>query len=243
MLRNLRVLFLLLFCCSSFLCSFAQTENVKRGLPNLPTFDEQRLRYGFLLGINMADFRVTNSGARTAENNYNARYAEVNSIVPGLNVGVVANLRLAKRLDLRFSPGINFAQRNVSFIDEKGKLDENSPLQIKSTYLEFPFLLKYSAHRINNFKPFLVGGTCIRYDLAKNRKDGILLNSVDYCLEFGAGFDSYMNYFRLTTEFRMSIGMGNIINKKGTADVENFYYTQAIDRLTSRIFLMTFYFQ
>lgn len=214
----------------------------KPGAPNLPAFDEKRVRFGFLIGLNFADFRVVNSGARTVENKYNARYAEVLSVTPGLNVGMIANLRLAKRWDLRFSPGINFAQRDLSYIDEQGKVEEK-PLEIKSTYLEFPLLFKYSARRIQNFKPFLVAGVAVRYDLAKNKKDGILLNGLDSYLEFGGGFDSYMNLFRLSTEARISIGMRNIIDKNGSVDPEYIYYTQAIDRLTSRIFLVTFYFQ
>ena len=218
----------------------AQKE--KRGLLNLPTFDEKPLRFGFLIGLNSSDFKVVNSGARTAENGYNARYGEVLSLTPGLNVGVVANLRLSKRFDFRFSPGINFSQRDISFIDEKGVV-EPMPLQIKSTYLEFPFLFKYSGQRMTNFKPFLVGGFCVRYDLAKNKKDGILLNSLDGYFEFGAGFDSYMNYFRLSTEFRISIGVRNMLDTNGSVDPEYMYYTQAIDKLTSRIFLLTFYFQ
>lgn len=236
----MRALFLFIVFCTLTHSTFSQDEG--RGGPNLPTFDQKPLRFGFLIGLNISDFRVVNSGARTAQNNYNARYAEVNSAFPGLNVGVVANLRLATRLDFRFSPGINFSQRDLSIIDEHGVVEEH-PLQIKSTYLEFPMLFKYSAHRMNNFKPFLVAGGCIRYDLAKNRNDGILLQGLDPYVEFGAGFDSYMNYFRLTTEFRMSIGLRNILNTSGSVDPEKIYYTQAIDRLTSRIFLLTFYFQ
>ena len=38
-------------------------------------------------------------------------------------------------------------------------------------------------------------------------------------------------------------GMRNIIDKNGSIEPEAIYYTQAIDRLTSRIFLITFYFQ
>lgn len=235
-----RVVFTLLL---GFICSLALfSQEERKGVPNLRTFDDRLLRWGFLVGFNAGDFKVVNSGARTPENNQNARYADVLSTVPGLNVGVVANLRLMNSLDLRFSPGINFSQRNLSYIDEKGVVEEK-PLQIKSTYLEFPLLVKYSSQRIHNFKPFLVAGPCVRYDLAKNKRDGVLLQGLDAYIEFGGGFDSYMNYFRLTTEFRMSVGLRNIIDKNGSIDPEYIYYTQAIDRLTSRLFLITFYFQ
>ncbi len=240
MLFKLKLLTSIFF--ASLLCLPLFSQEERKGVPNLRSFDEKSLRWGFLIGFNAADFKVINSGARTAENGYNARYADVLNVTPGLNVGVLANLRLMNSLDLRFSPGINFAQRSLSYIDEKGVVEEK-PLQIKSTYLEFPLLVKYSAQRIHNFKPFLVAGPCVRYDLAKNKKDGVLLQGFDAYIEFGGGFDSYMNYFRLTTEFRMSIGLRNIIDKEGSIDPEAIYYTQAIDRITSRIFLLTFYFQ
>ncbi len=226
-------------------CLLAETTgqpNDKKGVPNLRSFDEQKLHFGFLIGFNTTDFRIYQSGARTTENGQTARYAEMLKIIPGINLGIVSNLRLAKNLDLRFLPGIGFSQRDLSFIDEHGVRDENT-LKIKSTFLEFPLLLKYSALRMHNAKPYLITGINTRYDLAKDKQDRLMLKSLDYYWDIGAGMDFYLNYFRLSVEIRGSIGFNNVHNAKGTGELLDRPYSQAIDKLKSRWVGLTFYFE
>ncbi len=216
--------------------------NEKKGVPNLRSFDEQKIHFGFLIGFNATDFRIYQSGLRTAENGQTARFAEMLKVTPGINLGIVSNLRLAKNLDLRFLPGIGFSQRDLSFIDENGVRDENT-LKIKSTFLEFPLLLKYSALRMHNAKPYLITGINTRYDLAKDKQDRIMLKSLDYYWDIGAGMDFYLNYFRLSVEIRGSIGFNNVHNSKGTGELLDLPYTQAIDKLKSRWLGLTLYFE
>ena len=127
---------LLLFFLTAILIGTAGQPNDKKGVPNLRSFDEQKLHFGFLIGFNTTDFRIYQSGLRTPENGETARYAEMLKMTPGINLGIVSNLRLTKNLDLRFLPGIGFSQRDLSFIDEHGVRDETT-LKIKSTFLEF----------------------------------------------------------------------------------------------------------
>lgn len=216
--------------------------NDKKGVPNLRTFDEKKLHFGFLIGFNTADFKIYQSGARTPENKETALYAEMLKINPGINLGIVTNLRLAPKLDLRFLPGIGFSQRDLSFINEHGIRDENT-LKIKSTFLEFPLLLKYSAVRMHNAKPYLIGGISPRYDLAKDKQDRLMLKSLDFYYDIGAGMDFYLNYFRLSVEIRGSIGLNNMHNSRGTGEAIDMPYTQAIDKLKSRWVGVTFYFE
>ena len=216
--------------------------NEKKGVPNLRSFDEQKIHFGFLIGFNATDFRIYQSGLRTAENGQTARFAEMLKVTPGINLGIVSNLRLTKNLDLRFLPGIGFSQRDLSFIDENGVRDENT-LKIKSTFLEFPLLLKYSALRMHNAKPYLITGINTRYDLAKDKQDRIMLKSLDYYWDIGAGMDFYLNYFRLSVEIRGSIGFNNVHNSKGTGELLDLPYTQAIDKLKSRWLGLTLYFE
>jgi len=211
-------------------------------VPNLPAFDEKPIHFGFQIGFNTMNFNVLHTGASTPENLNNPRYAELLSLSPGINLGIVSSFRVAKNLNVRILPGISFGQRNLSFIDETGVIDERV-LQIKSTFIEMPFMLKYGSKRIQNFKPYVVVGINPRYDLAKNKQDGLLLKSLDYYWEVGAGFDSYLSYFRLSTELKISLGMRNMLDKEGTGNAEDIPYTQAIDKLTSRIFVLSFYFE
>lgn len=222
--------------------TLAQTQD-KKGAPNLKGFDEKPLHFGFLLGLNTMDFRVYNSGVANAENNQTPIYAEVVELQPGINIGIVSNLRLKKYLDLRFLPGISFGQRDLSYITQTGEKVDDTPLQIKSTFLEFPLLLKYSSARQHNFKPYLVGGVNGRIDLAKSKKDKVVLKPMDTYLELGVGIDMYLTYFRFSTEIKGSHGLFNVHNPKGTGEASDIKFNQAIDKLTSNIFHLTFYFE
>ncbi len=220
----------------------APCQSKKKKVPNLSTFDQKPLHFGFLIGINTMDFSIQHSGASTPENGYNPLYGELESLTPGINLGIVSSLRLNKNFNLRVLPGISFGQRNISYIDTDGNR-KGEALQIKSTFLEMPFLIKYNSARISNYKPYLIAGVNPRYDLAKSKQDGLALNKFDLYYELGFGIDSYLNYFRFTTEFKISIGFRDIINHEGTGDLLTLPYTQAIDKMTSRIFVLNFYFE
>jgi hypothetical protein len=221
---------------------YGQTGD-KKGVPNLRGFDEKPIHFGFLLGFNTMDFRVYNSHISNDINNNEPIYAEVLDLQPGINIGIVSNLRLRNYLDLRFLPGISFGQRDLSYITASGEPVEETPLQIKSTFLEFPLLLKYSSARQQNFKPYLIGGLNGRIDLAKSKKDKLVLKPADIYMEVGVGIDMYLTYFRFSTEIKASHGFMNVLNPNGSGEPADAIYTQAIDKLTSNIFNLTFYFE
>ncbi len=235
---RLRTLLLSLLLFSS---SFSFAQEAEKKMQNLPGFDHRPLHFGFLIGFNSMDFRVVHKDVEDRVAGVEGRFGEVVNLNPGLNIGIVSSLRLNRYFNLRFLPGISFGQRDLWFIDD-GVRDE-SPIELKSTFLEFPFLLKFNGARMTNFKPYLVGGINPRVDLAKSKKDGILLNSTDLYVEFGAGFDMYLTYFRLSTEAKMSIGLRNMLNPAGTGEPEDVLYTGVLDRLSSRLFVFTFYFE
>ncbi len=220
---------------------FVRAQVAEKRALNLPGFDQRALHFGFLIGFNTMDFMVENKSLEHRVSGVEDRYGEIISLNPGLNIGIVTSLRLNRYFNLRFLPGISFGQRDLWFIDN-GERDEN-PIELKSTFLEFPLLIKFSGARMTNFKPYLVGGINPRIDLAKSQKDGILLNSTDLYLEFGAGLDFYLTYFRLSTEAKMSLGIRNMLNPAGTGEPEDVLYTGVLDRLTSRLFVFSFYFE
>lgn len=239
----MKKILLAIFLFTQLLSVVGQGKN--SNIANLRSFDERPLHFGFLIGFNAMDFRVYNSGSAINDAG-DVMYADVLDLTPGLNIGIVSSYKLANNLNLRFLPGISFGQRNLSYIvyDKDGNfIERKEPLKIKSTFLEFPLMLKYNAFRMHNAKPYLVGGFNTRYDLAKNKQDRLLLNSLDGYLEFGAGFDFYLTYFRLSVEAKASIGLGNMLDPKGTGEPGDEIYTDALDKLKSRIFCLTFYFE
>ena len=234
------ILFLFIFISSA--SSFSQKSPRRANVPNLPGFDMRPLHFGFLLGLNTMDFDVYNNGISTELNQNRPLYADIIHLTPGINIGIVSDLRLHKYWNVRFLPGISFGQRDLYFVYQDGERVE-MPIELKSTFLEFPLLVKYSSMRLLNFKPYLIGGVNGRIDLARSKKENLVLKPYDICMEFGVGIDYYLNYFRLSTEIKASYGMFNVLGNRETENPDDMIYQQALDKLTSNIFHFTFYFE
>jgi hypothetical protein len=172
-------------------------------------------------------------------------YPEVSLLNPGINIQIVTDLRPADYLDIRFLPGVSFGQRNIRFY--KNKVVYNDQQRIESSFLEFPLLLKYKGDRLNNVRPYVIGGLNYRYDLAgKKEYDDekpvyIRLKRSDLYYEAGAGLDFYLTYFKLSVELKMSNGIRNVLVSEpapGHPDFRN-----AIDKMRSRIWVLAFHFE
>jgi hypothetical protein len=165
---------------------------------------------------------------------------------------------------LRFTPGISFGGiREINYVltnDQSTLINpEDIPVKVESNFLEFPLLLKYKSLRLNNFRPFVIGGINTRIDLAATKKTWgrskkennlILVKPLDFYYEIGAGMDFYLQYFKFAIEFKYSVGIRNVlqtsINKHGEVivpDPEDAIYTESIDRLFSRMFMITLHFE
>ncbi len=221
----------------------AQQFTTAKGVPNLPGYDRKAVHFGFLLGLNMLDFHVYNTGVRTYENGGMARYAEVTTLDPGLVLGIVTDFRLAENLNFRILPGISFGQRHLLFVDEQGNSIDDEPLKIKSTFIECPLLLKYGAKRLKNVRPFIVGGFTPRFDLAKDKQDHLNMRSLDFYADAGAGMDFYLTFFRLSVEIRCDFGMANVYDSTLSDDEVDIPYQQSIRSLKSRWWGVVFYFE
>ena len=216
-------------------------DAARRGIENLPGYEYRRLHFGFLIGVNATDFHIYNTGVRTTEGGETALYGEVLELSPGINLGIVGDLRLCKNLNLRCLPGISFGERVITFTDELGA--EVEQCKIKSTFVDVPILLKYSAYRMRNAKPYVVGGATARYDLSKDKQSHLTFKSLDAYWDLGAGMDIYLPYFRFSVEVRGSFGLTNIYNPNGSQELEDIPFVKAIDRIKSRMFGLTFYFE
>lgn len=208
---------------------------------NTPHYDLDVLHFGFTVGLNSMDFDVYHNASILG---YDSIYA-VNAVrQAGFNLGIVSNLRLAPYLDLRFLPGITFGQRNMEYLvrGQSGNFYYKT-MKIESTFLEFPFLLKYKAKRINNYRPYLLAGLNYRMDLAAYReikeelKPLIMLERNDLYYELGFGVDYYLPYFKFSTEIKYAVGLNNVIIPDGTQ------FSGAIEKLISNLVLISFHFE
>lgn len=234
----------------------AQREKVKQD----PNHDDKWLHFGFSLGMNTMDFNIRNSKMAVDS----GIYTEVSMLKPGFHVHALSNLRLNDFMDLRFTPGISFGGiREINFVlsDKQSTLIDpaDNPVKVESNFLEFPLLLKYKSLRLNNFRPFLIGGVNTRVDLAatkktwgRSRKENnlILVKPLDFYYEIGVGMDFYLQYFKFAVEFKYSVGIRDVlrtsIKKHGEVivpDPQDAVFTNSIDHLYSRMFMITLHFE
>lgn len=169
---------------------------------HLENFDKQRVHWGYYLGFNSYDFKFD---YKTPP----AKDIKVQSTT-GFNVGLIGNLRLNEHFDLRFEPGLAYTQRNLTWTDERLTTSYDRLREVKSTYIHFPLLLKFSATRTGNIKPFLIGGVSrtLNFDAQEKVKDDNLtgdrfrMKTWTNNWEFGAGIDIYFEYFKFSPSIR-----------------------------------------
>ena len=235
---------------------YAQKQKVNY----LTTFDEKRIHFGFTLGYNLLDFNVANynpigenpdfePGSWPNDANQvgyeSIVRSDLESLVPGFTVGIVSSLRLHEDLDLRFLPGMSFGERKLTYNIPVIDINSYEPLKfysIKSTFIDFPLLLKYKARRINNDRPFVIFGGAYRQDISKSAKDDLVkLKSGGFYAEVGGGWDHYFPFFRFSVEAKFSFGLNNQLGD--IPQQQRPYYSQSIKDLKSNIFTLSFHFE
>lgn len=233
MKKNLIIVILLL----PAVCSYGQVQKVK----NDPGYDYKWIHFGFMVGLNTMDF-----GFERPDIGFDSLYfADVSKPDPGFQVSIVSDLRMGDRLSLRFLPGITFGAREFSFYDKDGELV--SQQTVESNFLDFPLLLKYKAWRVNNYRPYIVGGVNVRYDMAarKDYEDSgpyVRLKPMDFYAEFGFGIDFFLQYFKFSPELKVSAGFRNVLVNDPAGGI-NSRYANSIDKLNSYLVMLCFYFE
>jgi hypothetical protein len=229
-----KICFLILFGLIS--CSALRAEN-------LPYADYKTAHWGFVLGINAMDFGINPNLTVLDGKVYQA---DVASIMPGFTVGIIGGLRLSEHFSLRLTPCLHLSDRTLSYVNDQD--DEVLKTNIKTTLITVPFYVRFSSDRVGEYRPYLIAGGGISFDLARDRQKPVLLNMMDYYIDFGVGCTFYFTLFRLSPELKFSMGFNNLLTpmserEKDLIDPEDYKLTDALSRLTSRMFTLTFNFE
>ena len=215
-------------------------DNHQRG--NLPNYYNERLHFGFTLGINKANFVIQPA-------DHFERFDSLKTIESspkfGFNLGIVSELKLQKYIVLRFVPNLSFAERDIEYYFEGFDTIVRTK-QIESTFLNFPLDLKLRSKRVGNFGAYILAGGSYSLDLASKRKvdnstnitDQIVkLKRDDFSYEVGAGTEFYLQYFKFAIEAKLTLGTVNLLIK------DNTIYSNSIDKLNSKVFLVSITFE
>lgn len=224
---------------------FTSAFGQKKTTLNLPKFDHRFMHFGFLLGLNSANFVVQRlppsfPGA-------DSLYVLEPKAATGFNLGIISAMHLGDYFSLRFTPNLAFASRSLVYTFEGLGGTKQYTKTIESTIINFPLNLKYKSVRVNNFSAYIIMGGVYTLDLAsnaghenisKNPNDIVVaIKKTDYMGQIGFGTDFYLEYFKFGIELKMSYGLKDIL------DHDNTPFTAPIDKLGSKIFLLSFTFE
>ena len=231
-----------------FLAMTALLQGQVARVQNKPGYDYKWIHFGFMVGLNTMDFGFRRPDITT---NDTMLFADVSKPNPGFQVSIVSDLRLGERFTLRFLPGITFGSRTLHYYDHNGSTSELVSRQtLESNFLDFPLLVKYKSRRVNNYRPYFIGGIDFRYDMAARKEydseSGIhvRLKPADFYIEGGFGIDFFLQYFKFAPEIKVSAGFRDVLvhepNGPGTGDGT---YVNSIGRLNSYLVMLCFYFE
>lgn len=207
---------------------------------NLENFQQQRVHFGFFLGFNSYDFKT----------DYKAVSDDVLiKKTTGFNVGLITDLRLHEYFRLRFEPGLYYTQRFLNY-PENYFTTTPTPTdlirEVNSTYLHFPLLLKYSALRTGNVRPYLLGGVSATLNLSSNSKSiddnyeqrfRVKPWTTNY--EIGFGIDIFSEYFIFSPSIRGVFGLTDELIRDNNP---NSPWTGNIEAMKTRAVFINFAF-
>lgn len=242
-MRNLIVIISFLFLANTASAQLFNKEKIINDANSgKGTLDKKLFSWGYFLGFNSYDF--------------NFDYKEDKDEIEieksgGFNVGLVGNLRINEFIDIRLEPGLSITTRNIVYNESyfQGIEFSDSDLlrEVKSTYIHIPLLFKFSTKRLNNFKPFVVGGFSTALNLSSNEKNPddnsngtfrTKKNMVFY--ELGFGIDFYLYNFKFTPSIRGVFAL----NDELVRDVDvNSPWTSNIHTMKTRAVFINFTFQ
>jgi hypothetical protein len=206
----------------------------------------RKWRFGFTLGGHIFDYSITNSKKSVfiPDLGMTELMAEVSNPGLGFNINGLVDYRIIRNWHLRSGFGICFGQRTIDFyLTNSGEAVHS--MQFDSYYLEIPLLLKYSANRHSNFRPYFIAGIAARYNLGgkADQSKGLYfsIKPLEPFYEAGFGFDWFFYYFKLSFEIKYSGGMTNVMTNDTVEDFEG--YRDVINRMNSRMVLFSFHFE
>ena len=246
-----RILHILTLLCLLATTGQAQTRTVQYR----PYTDLRQLHFGILVGLNLQDIELKNVGPQLIR--YEDGSLEAKTIVcdddrwnAGFSVGVLADLRLGKHFNLRFTPTMHFGAKHLTFhnltdLDEYGRPTEETQ-DMKNTYLSLPVDLKFSAQRWNNYRPYLMAGVNPLINLTSKNQEYLQLKKADLMLEVGLGCDFYLPFFKLIPELKFCYSLRDALDHGHADELKDETmraYTNAVTSGHSKMIVLTLYFE
>jgi len=213
--------------------------------------DDNQISFGFSFQYLMQDYKIIKKQdwqtPRPDAENGQPLTTPLTSIssksMPGFTVGFITRYRLAENLEVRTTPALVFADRELSYTFRNTA--ENTQRLVQSTMVDVPLLLKLRSDRIGNFRAYLLAGAKYDYSLSRGQKDdndAPLVRKVKNARGFasyeaGFGIDIYFEYFKLSPEIKVGNSFGNILV------AENHPFSDPISKLFLHSIMFSLHFE
>ncbi|RCW90226.1 type IX secretion/gliding motility protein PorT/SprT [Winogradskyella arenosi] len=238
-MKQTLVLLAFLFAFQNSSAQLFTKEKVANPVDNI---DQKRLTWGYFIGFNQYDFNF--------DYQEDLKDILVDEAV-GFHLGLIGDMRINDYMNLRLEPGVFFTTRNLMYDESLFPNDDynDSDLlrEVKSTYVHIPLLLKISTKRINNFKPFIIGGFSTALNLSSNQDNPddnssgeFRMKKNSYFYEVGFGIDLYLQYFKFTPSIRGIFSMNDELVRDADP---NSPWTGNVAKMQTRGVFINFTFQ
>ncbi|MDH3323588.1 MAG: PorT family protein [Flavobacteriaceae bacterium] len=216
-----------------FILGAPVTNAQKERIEYLPNFDKRTLHFGYYVGINNNSYKISyfDQSGFDASSPVNPTpptdmFVSVKEAI-GFNLGFVIDYRLHNNINLRFEPGLmSTGTKELTFINHNAEATSNgtsiypgtrdNTRKVSGTYMHLPLLLKFSTNRLNNMRPYIIGGVSYDYNFSSNEKNGednfegeFRMKSSNFMYEVGVGVDFYFYFFKFTPSIRGIFAINN----------------------------------
>ncbi|MDO5510587.1 MAG: porin family protein [Weeksellaceae bacterium] len=178
-------------------------------------YDQQRLTWGYFVGMNYFDFKLHPTG--DGINEY-GRFNVESVASPGFSAGLMGRMRINDYFDLFVQPGIHFTERTLYFNHIRtgqmiefpdGSMQAATPQDsirdIKSSYIDVPIFLQLHGDRWFNTRPYIQAGLGYAVNLQSEEKstddnyDGVFrMKTHGFNWQIEGGISIYFRRFKLT---------------------------------------------
>jgi len=209
-----------------------------QGYMNRHPFDLKRFNLGLLMGFTYNSYNLKEQvDIYDPEDGRTLRGIELIS-KPGVNIGMISNLNLAKQVSLRFIPTISLEQRDFNYRFENG----SEIRKIEASYINLPLMFQFKTGYYESTRVYVLAGGQWGYNLASNdrvRDDPTLLkiDRQDISVVLGFGLNLYGERLKLSPEIVYKAGLFNIYVPEDTT------HDEAINRLFSQVISLNINFE
>lgn len=246
--------------------SFATVANAqfrtRNRMDRLEDFDQKKVSWGFYLNANLIDYKIVLDPRYGMFENHNLVSSKEST---SFGAGLITKFRMNDYLDVRIEPGLQFAQRQLTFNTQSNDLYRDGSLtnapfipilltekdrvrDIKSTLVDIPVLLEFHGQRWYNSRPYLAAGVNYIVNLQSNsgsEEDNLqqTFRSTTHNFAWSAemGIQFYFNKFKLTPALRGTFFMNNeMVSDNATTPP---YWSAAVSTLQTRAVMFVLKFE